>query len=65
MNIISEQPYDLTINGTSITEGDVVRFMPLLNGGCAGATAADASKHGGALLLLELIVMAQKQIFII
>ena len=29
--------------------GDVARFMPIENGGCTGAAAADAGVHGGEL----------------
>ena len=40
----------LTFTGShTLSPGDVVRFMPMMQGDCTGAAAADWTRYGGAL----------------
>ena len=50
LHVLSDTRYVVSMHGNHILhEGDVVRLMPLTNGDCTGAAAADVSVHGGAL----------------
>ena len=47
LNVLANSRYPIRLSGSN--PGDVLRFMPLVNGNCTGAAAADPFKFGGAL----------------